>query len=284
MLSRGISAVGAAILIFTASAAAAPKKSDKTPPPKPVKEDANDLSLEVAAMQAIHQMKLNKGQIEALGKLVQGITPDDHEREAAKVSDKYRKALLAMRDAFTADDDDRIDGRAKALDELRTKESPELDEGVEITAAARTAAVEYVAHLKSRQIASYLAGVEDDDLDGPAERLSAAFEESHKKSGDEWDEARDAAADAVGWLVGGLDADTSAKAADAAKTLLERAHLLNDEDFKAQRKELDADARKLVGDLSTMDVLRRIVEHGVAELLSNPRLGAAVDARLKKSK
>ena len=60
--------------------------------------------------------------------------------------------------------------------------------------------------------------------------------------------------------------------------------MLKEEDFKAQRKELEADATKLVGDLGTMDVLRRVVEHGVAELLSNPRLGAAVEARLKKAK
>ena len=283
MLSRRISAVGAAFLILVAMGSAAAPKGDKAAARKPVREDANDLSLEVAALQVIHQLKLDKDQIEALGKMAKGITPDDHEREGAKVSDKYRKALLAMRDAFTADDDDRIDGRAKALDDLRTKETPEVDDAVEITAAARTATVEYLAHLKSRQIASYLAGLGDEDLDGPADRLSAAFEESHKKSGDEWDESRDAAAEAVGWLVGGLDADASAKAADQAKTLLERAHLLSDADFTAQRKELDADARKLVGDLNAMDVLRRIVEHGVAELLSNPRLGAAVDARLKKA-
>jgi hypothetical protein len=284
MLSRRISAVGAVFLALAVLAGAAAPKSDKSPTRKPSKEDVNDLSMEVAALQTIHQLKLDKAQIDALGKLAREITPDGQEREAAKVSDKYRKALLALRDAFTADDDDRIDGRAKALDELRSKETPEVDDGIEIVAAARTKAVEYVAHLKSRQIASYLAGVGDDDLDGPAERLSAAFEESRKKSGEEWDEARDAAAEAVGWLVAGLDADASAKVTDQAKTLLERAHLLSDADFKAQRKELDSAARKLVGDLSSMDVLRRVVEHGLAELLSNPRLGAAVEARLKTMK
>ena len=284
MWSRRISVVGALFLALTVLAGAAPKKSDETPPPKPSGEDVNELSMEVAALQTIHQLKLDKAQISALGKLAREITPDGEEREAAKVSDKYRKALIVLRDALTADDDARIDGRAKAFDELRSKEMPEVDDGIEIVAAARKKAVEYVARLKSRQIASYLTGVEDDELDGPTERLSAAFEESRKVSGEDWDEARDATAEAVGWLGAGLDADASAKATDQAKTLLERGHLLSDADFKSQRKELDTAARKLVGNLGSMDVLRHIVEHGLAELLSNPRLGTAVEARLKTTK
>jgi len=284
MLSRRLWAVGALFLALTMSAGAAPKKSDKTPPSKPSKEDVNDLSMEVAALQTIHQLKLDKAQLEALGKLAREITPHAQEREAAKVSDKYRKALLAVRDALTANDDARIEGRSTALDELRTKESPEVEEGVELTAAARIKAGEVLALLKSQQIASYLGAQEDDDLAGPADRLSAAFEESRKKSGEEWDEARDAAAEAVGWLVAGLDADASAKMADQAKTLLESGHLLSEADFKAQRKELDPAAGNLAGDLSSMEVLRRVVEHGLAELLSNPRLGAAVEARLKTMK
>ena len=130
MLSRRISIVGAALLALTVLAAA-PQKSDKTPP-KPSKVDVNELSMEVGALQVIHQLKLDKVQIKALGKLAQGIATDNHDREAANVSDKYRKALLALRDAFTAEDEERIDGRAKALDELRTKESPEVDAGIEI--------------------------------------------------------------------------------------------------------------------------------------------------------
>jgi hypothetical protein len=121
-------------------------------------------------------------------------------------------------------------------------------------------------------------------LDGPLERLSAGFENSRKMTGDEWDDSRDATAEAVGWLVAGLDDDASAKVLDKAKELLERSHLLSDADFMTQREELDAAAKKLVGNLSAMEVLRRVVEHGLAELLSNPRLGAAVEARLKTAK
>jgi hypothetical protein len=284
MLSRRILVVGVMFLALTAFGGAAAPKSDKPPAPKPSKADVNDLSLQVAALQAIHQLKLNKAQLEALGKLAREITPDDHKRETAKVSDKYRKALLALRDAFTANDDERIDGRGKALDELRTKESPEIDEDVELADGARTKAKSYLNRLKPGQLVAYLTGVEDDDLDGPLDRLSAAFVESRKVSGDEWDETRDAVAEAVGWLIAGLDADASAKATDQAKALLERAHSLSAADFKAQRKELDAAAKKLVGALGPMDVLRRVVEHSIAELLSNPRLGAAVEARLKTAK
>jgi hypothetical protein len=64
--------------------------------------------------------------------------------------------------------------------------------------------------------------------------------------------------------------------------LLIQVRALTEEEFKAQRPELEKMARAIVGDLSPLDVLRHALVQDLAELLSNPRLAAAIDARLKK--
>ncbi len=65
--------------------------------------------------------------------------------------------------------------------------------------------------------------------------------------------------------------------------MLEHLTGLNAE-FKAQRDDLDKEARKVVGDVGPTDVIRHYMERALAELLSNPRLGAAVEARRGKGK
>ena len=57
---------------------------------------------------------------------------------------------------------------------------------------------------------------------------------------------------------------------------------LKDDEFKKERPELEKTARQIVGEVGPLDVLRHAVERSLADLLSNPRLAAAIDARLKK--
>src|SRR5258707_10925029 len=45
------------------------------------------------------------------------------------------------------------------------------------------------------------------------------------------------------------------------------------------RPELEKKARELVGDVGPIEVLRHVVQQSLAELLSNPRLMVAIDAR-----
>ena len=271
---------------LAAVVAADPRKEKPKLPAddKSSNEDVNNLSMEVDALTAVREFQLNKAQLEALGKLAAETAGKGDNRQPAKASDKYRKVLADLRDALRGDDEDAIDERSDAVDELRDKENPELDDAVELTDAARKQTPAYLALLTPRQVAAYIAGLDDEDLDGPLERLSAALEQSRKLNGNDWNDARDDTAEAVGWLVAGLDAAASAKVAGQAKDLLDRVHALKEAEFKAQRDDLDKEAKQLAGDVGPTEVLRRIVEHPLAELLSNPRLAAAVEARLKTAK
>ncbi len=69
---------------------------------------------------------------------------------------------------------------------------------------------------------------------------------------------------------------------EKAQAGMKLARALKDEEFKAERPELEKMAGEIVGNLSPLDVLRHVLAQDLAELLSNPRLVAAIDARLKK--
>jgi hypothetical protein len=167
------------------------------------------------------------------------------------------------------------------LDELREKESPEIDDGVEVTDAARQHAPAVVRRLSAGQIAGYLVSYAD-AIPDPYERLVEAVDKARGLDAKEWKGFRDEMADGVSQLVAGLDVDKAAQVSDAVVQLLIQARAMKDDEFKKLRPELEKTAHDIVGDLGPFEVLRHVVEQGMAELLSNPRLPAALDARLKK--
>src|SRR5262249_20338893 len=80
------------------------------PPPKPPpgKEAPNTRSLEVQALQALHQPDLTGAQLEALAKVAGDTAGKLGDRKPAKASDKYRKLLVDLRDAYLKGDSERI--------------------------------------------------------------------------------------------------------------------------------------------------------------------------------
>jgi hypothetical protein len=242
----------------------------------------NDLSMEVAALQAFHQFRLTSAQLGYLRKLAKETAAEPSEREAAKASASFRETLMALRNALLADDDDDlIDQLQEELDELTEKEKPELDDGIEVTDAARLGAPELVRFLSGRQVAFYLAS-HAEEIPEPAERLREALGMVRKLDPAEWKQVRTAVSDEIARGVAGLDADKAAQVADQVVQLLIQARAMRDEEFKAQRVELEKTAREIVGKLGPLDVLRHFLAQDLAELLSNPLLGTAIDARLKR--
>ena len=79
----------------------------------------------------------------------------------------------------------------------------------------------------------------------------------------------------------GLDVDKADRVNDRVAALLIRVRSLTNEEFAKQQPDLDQAAAKIVGDVGALEVLRHYVEFDLANLLSNPRLAAALDARLK---
>jgi hypothetical protein len=79
-----------------------------------------------------------------------------------------------------------------------------------------------------------------------------------------------------------VDAKKEAKARQKAAALLEKAHRMSAKEYAAGRASLFREARQLVGLLGPTDVLRHYMERVVAELLSNHRLEAALEAWQKR--
>jgi hypothetical protein len=238
--------------------------------------------MEVAALQAFRQFRLTPAQLDTLRKLAKETAPEPSEREAGKATTAFRDGLVALRNALAEeDDDDLIDRLQEKLEELTQKEKPELDDSIEVTDAARLRAPELVRFLSGRQVAFYVAN-HAEEIPEPLERIREALSTVRKLDPDEWKQVRTAVADEVARGVAGLDADKAAHVTDQVVQLLIQARALTEEEFKTERPDLEKTTLQIVGNLGPLDVLRNFLAQDLAELLSNPRLAAAVDARRKQ--
>lgn len=248
-------------------------KADNPPP-------LADLNKEVTALQALYQLQLTRAQMTALRKIAKE-TADKPPRPAGKNNENVRKALLSLRAALLQPDkDEEILKRIEQLEEVQDKEKFELDDDIEITEEARTQAPRVLRLLTAKQVAVYLGSLAD-DIPDPFENIREAIDKVRGLNDEKWKELRRALAEESGRLLAGLDADKAEDLGNQVVQLLIVARGLNAEEFKKQRPDLDKKAHAIIGPIGPTDVLRHIVEHNLAELLSNPRLAAALDARLK---
>jgi hypothetical protein len=244
--------------------------------------NANTLTLQVNAMEMLFQLEARGDQLDALAKMVTKVKPKDRKREAAKTTDKFLQALNDVRDAYINGDEDKINETKETLDGVRESDPPELDEGVEIATAARKEAAAALKLFTARQVMRFLIDTVGEDFPDPVLKITQTLQDGRGMTGEEWDGTRNAAADEVAWLMAGVNAAAEAKARKQVVELLDRAHALNDADYKAQKKELAQDARKLLGNVGPTDVVRHYLEHALAELLSNAQLGTVLEERLKR--
>jgi hypothetical protein len=135
--------------------------------------------------------------------------------------------------------------------------------------------------LGPRQVAAHIAAY-GDELPEPLEHFMAAIDKARGLGDKEWRQLRDQVSDEVGRLAAGLDLDKAGEIGDQVVQLLIQVRALSDDEFKKQRADIEKSARRILGDLGPFDVLHRLVERALAELLSNPRLLAALDARIGK--
>jgi hypothetical protein len=276
--SLGLALAGclAAALLAPCAPARPAEKDDKD-------EDLVSLSMEIAALQMLHDLKATPEQLEALAKLLKDTSGKMPDHKTPKVSDKMRKLHQQLRDAYVSGDDDKIGDVSADLEDLKDSEKLELEDEFELTDAARKKAAEMLARFTPRQAVGYLVQFAEEFPD-PLEKLTDALEESRTATGQDWEDRRDETAGQVGWLVGGLDKDAEAKVREKAIALLDKAHKLKDADYKGQKKDLEKEARELTASAAPPDVVRHFLLHTVGELLSNPRATAAVEGRLKKAK
>lgn len=250
--------------------------------PAAAKVSVPELSMEVAALQALVQFGITPEQMAYLRKLAPETMSETGARPAAKVSSEYRRTLMALRDALAkSTEPDRIGELQERLEKLRDTEAPDLDDGVEITDAAREKAPAVLQRLSARQVAGFLAAYGDDFPD-PGERLQAALQQVRELSDKDWKETRDVISADVSRLVAGLDPEKCEEVANQVVQLLIKVRAFKPEDLKQHQAELEAEARRIVGKQGPFEILRHATLHALAELLSNPRLTAALDACGKK--
>jgi hypothetical protein len=257
-----------AVLLAPASSRAAEPKADRL--------SLSNLSLEVAALQTLQRFQMTATQMEALRKLAPD-TVQTAKRQAGKASDKYRQTLVDLRAALLRGDEDRVEQLEDRLAEIDDAEEAELDDEIEITATARRRASEVLLTLSPRQVAAFLS-----DPPEPMERMMLAFDAVGRLKDDDWKDFSEDLVGELSWQLGGLDPDRSRMVADKVAQFLGMLRSMKKDELKKQRPDLEKAARQFVGSVPPTVVLHNAAEHALAELLSNPRLSSAIEARLKK--
>lgn len=252
--------------------------------PQDEKSDVNDLALEVNALQSLYTLKLEESQLKKLQEWAKETAQKTNKREPAKASKEYREKLEQLRAALAAaEDDDKIGDLTEDLDDLREAEKPMIDDGVDLTAAARKRTPAFLKLLKVQQVKAQLDTL-NDELGDPLDRVLFELDGIRGLTGNDWKQRRDEIVDFAVRLTSGVDEKKADKLTDELTVILSRVHGYSEAEFKAKRGDVEKQIHDLLGDVGPLDVMRSVVERSLAELLSNPRLPAALAARLKEGK
>jgi len=241
--------------------AAAPPKE-----PKPAVADANLLSMEVKALRILRGLEATQHQLNEIVRTAKTTVGNPGNREPAKASDAYVELLGQMRHALVTNDEDKVEKLRTQFDDLEAKNPPDLDDEVEITDGAEIEAVRLLNIFSPQQIVAYALSLEDDFPD-PVQLILEGLEEGRSLKKEEWETARTKIADEVGWLVYGAQGEKATKLEEQVVKYLDQKHA---EEGKAGNRE--AEIRKLLGSPGPVVVLKNVMEHNLAELLSNPQV------------
>ncbi len=136
--------------------AQAPKKEAKPP------ADANLLSMELKALRILRGLEATPDQISAIARAAKTTAGSPGQRESAKVTGPYLEAMVQVRCALVAKDDDKIEALRTQFDQLEEKDRPDLDDQVEITDGAEIEGVRLLSIFGPLQIVAYAQSLEDD--------------------------------------------------------------------------------------------------------------------------
>jgi hypothetical protein len=239
-------------------------------------EDPKLLSMEIRALETLRNFKATVPQLQKIAQLAKATKAKAEQAEPARVGADYVNALKNLRVALIANKEDEIEKNQQQLEKLAEKNPPELDDWFDITDAARREVEGLYKLLSARQVVIY-ADSFGDDLPDPVELIAKGCEELQMLKGKEWEEARDYLADEVSWLVIGLDRLKAAKLKSDVSAFLERQH-----GNSSPANELEPKIRQMLGTLDPIVLVRNLLKHDLALLLSNPQLDKAVQELLNK--
>lgn len=288
-LARSLAGILVPTILSTILIAALRAGDNKAPAKaaNPVKGKAAEelvlLKLEVDAMEKLFHLELNAKQLPALLKLAEKTAAKMAAIKEVQAGAEYQDVLKSLHEALLSQEEDRIREWSDKLDELHEKETVSIDDAFEMTDAALLAAPQAFKLLSAAQIVAYLASLEDEVPD-PAERILSSLEEGEQLNGEEWNELRDETAEEISWLVAGFNKENAARVKNAVIGLLDRGHRFKGEELNKQWSGLEKSAHQLVGHVSSLVILQHYMERELAELLSNPRTAAALQAWIKQRK
>jgi hypothetical protein len=233
------------------------------------------LRLRVEALSTLNDLSATRDQLQGLQKLAQGAA-------AAPVADgklnkDYRAALVELESALTGGDDSKIDAAQEKVEDLEEKLTIEDVDTPDPTDTARRRAAEAVKLFSASQIAEFVASYAEEIAD-PVKTITDALDLTRGSGDADFEELQKETVEQVAVLVNG---DPKGAIGPKVDDLLARARKMSDDDFKAKKADLAAEAKRLAGKVDPIEVIRHWVTNSMAELLSNPELGAAIDGRLK---
>jgi hypothetical protein len=265
-------------LTLSGDASAAVQKAQKGQ--KKDKDNPNLLSMEVQALETLHNFEATVPQLNWIAQVAKGTKAKLETRDPARVGADYVNVLKNLRVALIANNQDQIEKLQEELEKIAEKNPPELDNEFDITDAARKEVDGLYKMLSVHQLVIYADSFGDDlnNIADPVKLIVTGLEDTQKLKDKEWQEERDDLADEVSWLVGGLDRNKTAKLRGDVAAFLTLQH---GKPFKAG--ELEPKIRKIIGAPDPLVLLRNLLKHDLALLLSNPLLERAVQDRLKKA-
>jgi hypothetical protein len=251
---------------------AAPKSK-----PQPAVTDVNLLSMELKALRVLRGFEATHHQLQVIAQIAKKTAGSPGNREAAKASGPYIQALVQMRHAYIANDEDQIEKIRTQLDELEDKSPPDLDDEVEVTDGAEIEAVRLLNIFSPQQIVAYAQSLEDDFPD-PVQLVIEGLEQGRGLKKEEWETARNRLAGEVGWLVCGTQGEKGSKLEEQVSAYLDQKRA---EEGKAGNRA--SEIRKLLGSPGPVVVLKNVMEHALAELLANPQVEKATRDCLRQT-
>jgi hypothetical protein len=256
----------------------APKKDAPKKDARPRAADANVLSMELKALRVLRELDATPHQLSEIARAAKTTAGGAGKREPAKVSEAYIEALQQIRRAILANDEDKVEKLRTQIDEIEGKESPDLDDEIEITDGAEIEAVRLLNIFSPRQVVAYAQSLNDDFPD-PVQLVLDGLEEGRKLKDEEWQTARNRVADEVGWLVCGLEGEKSSKLSEQVSAYLDQKHA-----GEAKGGNREAEIRNLIGKPGPVVLLKNVMEHTLAELLSNPQVERAARDCLRQNR
>jgi hypothetical protein len=237
----------------------------------------HQIYLEVSALSMLYDLAATPEQIKSL----ESLSSDTAAKKPAgdpHPGRPYRNALIALRDAYVKNEEAAIDEAQDRFSAIEDKMDNAPDPTVEITDAARKKADAAVKLFTPAQLAEYIAARSADAPD-PAATLVESLDTL--RTAKNYDHARNEAAEEIAADLTGFSGKEHKSTRDVIAAFLDKAHALSDDDFKSQRPDLDAEARRLTEVADPLAVITHWVHRDLAELLSNPQLASALAARSK---